>query len=143
MLIVGPHPSAGPHSSARSSPKCSVSLGLALGSDALYLASGGIVTEAMKARRKREGVAGQACGTLPPKTGINFPISQVGKSCLKIVFIFYFTFPKVVGCFDGGENQHDVPSNLMAFLGAKSQSSRAPGCSWVLEGTLISQGFLF
>lgn len=46
----------------------------------------------------------------------------------------------MVGCFDGGENQHDVPSNLMAFLGAKSQSSRAPGCSWVLEGTLISQG---
>lgn len=78
----------------RSSPKCSVSLGLGYGSDGLYLASGGTVTEWMKSTSKWEGVAGQACATLPPRTGINFPIWQIKKVVFQDCFYFLFHIPQ-------------------------------------------------
>lgn len=92
-------------------------------------------------RKGAGGLAGHSCGTLTPRTGINFPSLTDGES--HVLRLFLFHIPNMVGALMVAGARSDLPSNSAAFLGAKSQSSGAPGCSWVLASTLISLGVLF
>lgn len=55
----------------------------------------------------------------------------------------FFHIPKHVWCLDGHKNQGGPTFKLHGLPGAQSQSSGAPGCSWVLASTWISFGLLF
>lgn len=95
----------------------------------------------MKEGRKEVGRCGQSCRILTPVTGISFPNLTDREG--RVLRLCLFHIPKHVWCLDGRKNQGGPTFKSHGLPGAQSQSSGAPGCSWVLASAWISFGLLF